>query len=372
MRFHILGLPHSKAHRDYSVCAFSMKVYHLAAMLTRMNYEVFVYAPEGSNPQCKEMVSCLSNEEYDRLYPEDFKKVFFNFENPEGWRIFNTKAAEGINARKQTGDVILSSIGFPHDAVKQATGLPVIELGIGHNSSKKENFRIFESYAWMNYVYGREDTLHPNNYDAVIPAYYDLSDYTYRPKKENYFCFVGRLNTDKGYGIAIDVAKKLGVPIKIAGQGAIDDIYKDDPLVEHVGYVNIEQRDELMGNALATFVPTQYVEPLGSVLLESLLTGTPVITSDFGAFPEINLHGVTGYRCRTMDDYIWAARNIHNIKTENCRLWAQTNFCTERISKMYAEYFSRIQDLLSGGSFYSVREGRSNLDWLAKYYINPL
>ena len=115
-------------------------------------------------------------------------------------------------------------------------------------------------------------------------------------------------------------------------------------------------------------MPTYYLEPFGGVNVEAQLCGTPVITSDWGAFPETVLHGVTGYRCRVFEEFCWAVKNIDRIKHNDCRKWAEQNYSLERVGKMYEEYFQRISHL-SGEGWYEKNPERSELDWLVKYYV---
>jgi glycosyltransferase involved in cell wall biosynthesis len=187
------------------------------------------------------------------------------------------------------------------------------------------------------------------------------------PTKSDELLFMGRLNDDKGVAIAIDVARRVGRRIAIVGQGDPARFLKENPHVRYLPPVDVEGRRQLMAEAAALICPTQYVEPLGNVALEAQASGTPVICTDWGGFTETVLHGVTGYRCRTMEQFEWAARNIDRIDPAACRQWALDNFSTERIGPMFEEYYLMLLDL-DGDGWYARRPDRQQLDWLRKSY----
>jgi glycosyltransferase involved in cell wall biosynthesis len=94
-----------------------------------------------------------------------------------------------------------------------------------------------------------------------------------------------------------------------------------------------------MANAKAVVCMSTFAEPFCGVHVEALMSGTPVITADWGAFTEINMHGVTGFRCRTLEQMVEAGRRIHEIDPVKCRTWAVDNFSTDRVAEMYEAFF---------------------------------
>ena len=187
-----------------------------------------------------------------------------------------------------------------------------VEYGIGYNGTFSP-YRVFESYAHMHKVWGAQGGYDPDGkfYDAVIPNYLNPADYPFVSgcDKEDYFLYLGRLIQRKGINIAVETCKRIGARLVVAGQGMKS--YENNRLVcedggvydnvEYVGFATGQKRADLYGKARAVFVPTTYVEPFGAVAIEAQMAGTPAITTDFGAFTETVEHGVTGFRCHTLD-----------------------------------------------------------------------
>ncbi len=372
LRFHVLAVPHTVTRKDYSACAFTQKALKFCKMMTARGHHVIHYGHADSEVDVAEHVTITDNDLFQKVYGHyDWKKELFKHNtSDECNKTFNQRAIEEIGKRKKHHDILLLFWGIGHaDIAKAHPDLIAVEPGIGCFNTPCTPFSVYESYAVMNYVYGQEKW-QPKWFDAVIPNYFDLADFKLNEKPGDYFMYLGRIIESKGIGIAVDIAKACGKRLKVAGQGDLKEVLKG-PIPSHVdvvGYLEPHERDELLRGALALLAPTHYNEPFGGVTIEALLCGTPIITSDWGAFSENNLHGVTGYRCRTMEQFVWAAKNVHKIDRRACRAWAENNFSLEHIAPMYEEYFHSLIPVFKGKGFYHENPDRRDLDWLKREY----
>jgi glycosyltransferase involved in cell wall biosynthesis len=323
------------------------------------------YGHEESNPAADENISVISTEEWNNVYgSHDYQsKSFAHDTGDDAYQTFYKNAIVEIEKRKQPGDIILPFWGHGVRPICDAhPDLLTIEPGIGYAAGHWANYKIFESYS-IYHAYcglGNVGSCNQSWYDIVIPNYFDVSEFEYSDKKEDYFLYLGRVYDGKGVHIAIQVTEAIGAKLKIAGQ--LDEPYSDENYkwpdhVEFVGYAGVEKRKELMKGAIASFLPSMYLEPFGGVQIENLLSGTPTITTDWGAFSENNIEGVTGYRCRTFDDFVKAAHNCKNgkIKSKDCRTHGE-KFSLEAIAPKYEKFFEAVTNIAVGHGWYEISD----------------
>jgi glycosyltransferase involved in cell wall biosynthesis len=279
------------------------------------------------------------------------------------YAIFYKNAIAAIKERQKPGDMLLCSFGNLHQPVADAIPtLTAVEPGIGYPSEPFAKYRVFESYAVLHAYQGQKAIENASNsfwYDAVIPNSFDLKQFKFQQKKEDYFLFLGRINGGKGAHIVRQLADATNSNIVVAGAGDYS-FFKGCKHAVMAGVVGPELRQQLLSKAKAVLCPSTFLEPFCGVQIEAMLSGTPVISSDWGAFAEYNIHGQTGYRCRTFEHFIWAAKNIEKIYPDSCRAWG-VNFSLEKIAPRYTEYLTSVQDVISGKGWYTERPDRTSL-----------
>lgn len=371
LRLHILGLPHTRFDGDYSHCAFTQKAKKLAKMMFDKGHAVYLYGSGASGNYesfCSEYIPVFSEQEFTTWFPS---REILDWNNPERWQLFNSRCGEEIRKREQPGDIVASTFGNLQQPACMSTNCIPVETGIGYTGVFAP-FQVYESYAIRSYIMGVLGLMNnPRHYDTVIPNYYDLSDFQFNDKPDDYFLFMGRLNADKGFQTACRVAKILGAKIKLAGViGSREEFAECMSYgnVEYLGVINSEQRKKELAFAKGVFVPTVYLEPFGGIHVEALLSGTPVITTDVGIFPETVQNGFNGFRCTNLSEFVEAGRNIDKIDRKTCYDWAVSNFSLDAVAPRYEYYFGKVLDIFEGATYDSI-DVYARTDMTNNYFI---
>ena len=171
-----------------------------------------------------------------------------------------------------------------------------------------------------------------------------LADYPFSPRGGEYLAFLGRISPEKRPDLAIALAKRVGLPLKIAAKvDPVDRAYFEreiqpllgHPLIEFVGEIGEEAKASFLGAALALVFPIDWPEPFGLVMIEALACGTPVIARRCGAVPEIIVSGRTGFIADTLEGMELGVRRLDRIDRAKCRREVEARFTVERMVDGY-------------------------------------
>lgn len=220
-----------------------------------------------------------------------------------------------------------------------------------HGFSSPRILPVYKKYNKKTYYVSISNADRNPELDYIATVYHgiDIENFSYCENKEDYLLYFGRIHHDKGTYEAIEVAKRTGKKLIIAG--IIQDKlyfskyvepYIDDCNIINVGSVGPKERDKLLKNAQVLLHPINFEEPFGLSVVEAMACGTPVIAFSRGSMPEIIQNGVNGFLVSSVDEMVERLKDIKNISPRECRRVVEERFTRERMVKDYIEVYKRI------------------------------
>ena len=189
------------------------------------------------------------------------------------------------------------------------------------------------------------------NYVASVCNGIRLEDFPFEPEKDDYLLFAGRLAPEKGAAESVELARRTGRRLLIAGmiepqyQDYFDTRVKphiDGKQIEYLGLLSQAELAPVYRKAAAVLFLISWIEPCGLVALEAQASGTPLIATRFGALPEIIVDGKTGFVVDSLDQAVDALERLHTIRPADCRQNAETRFGTEPMAKGYEAVYQSL------------------------------
>jgi len=175
---------------------------------------------------------------------------------------------------------------------------------------------------------------------------------------ENYLAFLGRVSTEKRLDLAIEIARRSGLPLKVAAKvdSADADYFEEvirpmlgEPGVEFLGEIGERDKQTFLGRARALLFPIDWPEPFGLVLIEAMACGTPVIAFRRGSVPEVLDPGETGFICSDVEEAVEAVGRLPEISRRGCRQVFERRFTAARMARDYVNiYRSRLEGTVDG------------------------
>ena len=189
------------------------------------------------------------------------------------------------------------------------------------------------------------------NWQATVYHGLPADMYQFRDKTGTYLAFLGRVSPEKRVDRAIEIAKQVGIPLKLAAK--VDRVDKDyfetvvepllrHPFVEFVGEIGEGEKEEFLSNAYALLFPIDWPEPFGLVIIEAMACGTPVIAYRGGAVPEVMEEGHTGFIVEGLEDAVDAVRRVPELSRKRCREVFDHRFTAARMAHDYVQVYERL------------------------------
>jgi glycosyltransferase involved in cell wall biosynthesis len=197
----------------------------------------------------------------------------------------------------------------------------------------------------------QRDPLPNLNWQGTVHHGLPRESYAFHRKSKGYLAFLGRTSPEKGLDRVIEIAKRAGMPLKIAAKvDKIDQDYfdaciqplLDDSHVEFIGEVGYPEKNDFLGDADALMFPISWPEPFGLVMIEAMASGTPVIAYPLGAVPEVIADGISGYLVPDLDGAVDAVKKIDQLDRRKVRKHFEQYFTADRMAKDYVKIYERL------------------------------
>lgn len=273
------------------------------------------------------------------------------------WQAFDQRALLKLRQMQSQFDVIHNHMGY--QALPFLNGLDCPVVTTNHNPVKDYNRDIYLAFKDMPYVSISDAYRHINlpddlNYIATVYNGIEVNSFNYIDAdcKRDYLLFIGRICADKGTAEAIEIARRKGYPIKVAGKVDVSDRpyfeekikpWLDDPDVELIGEVNEVQKVALYSNAYAVVYPINFEEPFGLVMAESLASGTPLLALERGSVSEVLSDGETAVVGKSVSELIDRFDELSKIDRAACRKRAEALFSKERMTDGYEAVYQGLR-----------------------------
>jgi glycosyltransferase involved in cell wall biosynthesis len=187
------------------------------------------------------------------------------------------------------------------------------------------------------------------SYIATVYNGIDTTKFSLNEHPDNYLLFFGRIHPHKGTSEAIEIARRSGHRLIIAGLIQDEAYWKemvepfvDDGQVQYIGNCGPEKRDEVLGKALALLHPISFDEPFGLSVAEAMCCGTPVIAFNRGAMPELIIDSKTGFLVADIDEAVDAAKRVGELSRIDCRTHVEGRFSREKMTENYLQVYEQI------------------------------
>jgi glycosyltransferase involved in cell wall biosynthesis len=311
---------------------------NLAEGLTKRGHKVFLFATGNSTKKVTSLFSVI-------------KKPFKNYS--ESYHYLNiTQAFEYANKIK--ADIIHACVDHTALYFSKISKVPSLHT-IDYGDLFLDNVAVLKKYKSENFVTVSEAMKQKFpylNWQGVVYHGIDINKFTFsQDKKRKYLLFLGRLSPQKGPDIAIQLARKVKIPLVLAGKISDTDKiflkkkvlpYIDGKFIRYVGIADFKKKINLFKSAKALVHPIRFFEAFGLTLIEAGACGVPVLSFDSGAPKEIIQNNKSGFIVKNLEEMKRKVLEIDKINPVNCRKLIEEKFTTEKMVSNYEKIYQKV------------------------------
>jgi len=314
-------------------------VSYLTEELIRQGHEVTLFASGDSETKAHLVAACRRSLRLDKHCVDQLAHQILMLE-----RVFQ---------RAGEFDIIHFHVDYLHFPLSRRQSVPHVTTLHGRLDIPDliPLYREFREMPVISISHRQRDPLPWANWQATVYHGIPADTYRFRAEPGTYLAFLGRISPEKRADRAIEIAKRVQIPLKIAAkvdrvdvdyfEAVIEPLLRD-PLVEFVREIGDGEKEEFLGNAHALLFPIDWPEPFGLVMIEGMACGTPVVAYRGGAVSEIMEQGHTGFIVKELEDAVEAVRRIPGLSRKRCREVFEQRFTARRMAHDYVQVYHRL------------------------------
>ncbi len=324
-------------------------VYNLVEGLKALRQDVVLFAPRESRISCKHIPYLETNEYFGLDSSEPVKMLVSELSYKYAFSRAGFENVDVVHAHMLDKSFVDIPTLYTLHGPANELSIPMCE---DISRLPQNHFSAISNRQKELYLEGdKEISFTDTVYNCV-----DTKAFDWQRNKEDYFLFVGRVNWEKGLDLAVRVASKAGVNLIMAVKMTEEfekNFFKKEILPwidrypQHLFFQFHKEAPktmihDLLKRAKCTLFTSQWEEPFGLVMIESMASGTPVLALNRGAAPEVIVHGKTGFLVNDEDEMVRATKDVHLLKPEDCRKHVEQNFSREIMAKNYLKAYRKI------------------------------
>lgn len=290
----------------------------------------------------------------DPVSPQALRKIDETVTPYHLHSIYQTLQLNKILEKASQFDIIHSHIGFPLFPYANILKIPTLHTIHGIVPSAEED--LWRSVSKQNFISISNSQRRNDlglNYVATVYNAINTNNFPFNNQADHpsYLAFLGRISPEKGPHLAIEIANRTGLPLKMAGK--IDPVdreffekdikpFIDGQQIQFLGEADHQMKCDLMGGAIATLFPITWPEPFGLVMIESMVLGTPVIAMEMGSTREVIAEGKTGFLCHSVEECVAGVQRIREISRSHCRDHVVDHFSVRNMVDGYEAVYQKL------------------------------